>query len=193
MVNSVDIFCENCGSPIKAQANQQYAKCNSCGTVVSNPKYVEQQQTSNNVQMQSEVSVGGIKGFFKKLGSMFSSNVHHSSGNFNHPHGGDVFFNGGHHHDNPFDNRGHGFGVHNSFGAGYYAVIKKSAFSYSGECPGISFTSVSMCDTYEECLSKIEEKLGDRVGSFNTRYDQPDPRSLHIGRDERIVRVIPRR
>lgn len=185
MESYVNIFCENCGAPIKAEVNQQYVKCNSCSAVVSNPKYLKQEERSNTVKVEGKASIGGLGGFFKNLGKAFSSTIQNSNR-------GDSFFDDKHyhHHDESFDNR-HGFG-RNPFET-YYAVIKKNAFSYSGECPGISFTSATMCDSYDECLHEIEKKLGDRVGAFNKTFDQPDPSSLNLDRDERIVRVRPKR
>ncbi len=75
----------------------------------------------------------------------------------------------------------------------YYAVVEKTNLFYKGECPGISFTNSGLCNSYEECIDNIEEKLGDKVGSFNKHFDQPDPRTIDLDQDQRIVRVRPRR
>lgn len=182
MPNYINIFCENCGAPINADTAQQYVKCNNCNTVVSNPKYLKQEEftATTTTNVTHEKKSGGFFGFFRNLGRAFSSNNHRVP---SHNHFDDHHH---HHHHDPFDNRNNPFD-------NYYAVIKKNAFSYSGECPGISFTSVMMCDSYDECITQIEKKLGDKIGSFNKKYDQPDPSTLNLDSDERIVRVVPRR
>ena len=38
---------------------------------------------------------------------------------------------------------------------GVFAYIEKSGLFYSGEIPGISFSKVSLCDSYDECLNKL--------------------------------------
>ena len=38
-----------------------------------------------------------------------------------------------------------------------YAYIEKSGLFYSGEIPGISFSKVSFCNSYQECLDKLVE------------------------------------
>ncbi|MBQ3048301.1 MAG: hypothetical protein IJD48_04760 [Clostridia bacterium] len=200
MADYVKIFCENCGSPIDADISQEYVKCNGCGTVLSNPKYLKQNNQAtfeSSASVGHQESVGGLKGFFKKLGKAFSVGVNHNGNSFHYSHSEGNGVGNHHHHHDPFDHHHHhnndSFGRRDPFEPSYYAVIKKNAFSYTGECPGIAFTKALMCKTYEECLSEIEKKLGERVGSFNTKYDQPDPRSLNLDEDEKIVRVIPRR
>lgn len=39
-----------------------------------------------------------------------------------------------------------------------YAYIEKSGLFYSGEIPGITFSNVSLCDSYQECVDKLIEK-----------------------------------
>ena len=90
-------------------------------------------------------------------------------------------------HNNPFEDD------FKKVNAGYYAVVEKTGLFYKGECPGISFTNSGLCNSYEECIDEIEEKLGDKVGSFNRRLDQPNPHTLDLDRDQRIVIVRPRR
>ena len=38
------------------------------------------------------------------------------------------------------------------------AWIEKGGLFYEGEIPGINFSKVSLCDSYEECVRKLREK-----------------------------------
>ncbi len=173
------IFCENCGAPINADVSQQYVKCDSCGAVVNNSKY------STNSYDQEAATEGN------SFGSLFTDEAKSGINKIK------SFFVGFGRHDdsddrrNPFDDRDD-FGRRNHH-RDYYAVIEKTGLFYKGECPGISFTNSGLCDSYDECLREIEEKLGDKIGSFNKIYEQPDPRELDLDDDQRIVRVRPRR
>ena len=180
------VFCEYCGASINADTSQQYIKCDSCGSIVSNPKYKKEEKSTTKDKSNTKTSGGG--GFFAKIGEFLSSAVEEISEEINMS--DDSCCD---HHDNPFEDHRDYFFRRDPFEPEYYAVVEKGAFSYSGECPGIAFTSVSFCDTYEECITEIEKKLGDQIGPFNKKYDQPDPKTLNIDKDKRIVRVRPRR
>ena len=60
------IFCENCGVEINADISQQYVKCDSCGAVINNPKYVGQSDTF--VQTTGEGDFGKLFSTEKKKG-----------------------------------------------------------------------------------------------------------------------------
>ena len=208
MARYARIFCENCGAELNADVSQQYVKCDSCGVVINNPKYVGQSDTF--VQTTGECDFGKLfskekKKGFNKLKGFFGFGGDHDDDDEDYDEDEDVeidthddLIEEFDEEDDDFDRnprRRNPFNDDNGFGRSqendYYAVIEKSALFYKGECPGISFTSSGLCRSYDECIDSIEEKLGRQVGAFGKK--QPDPRTLHLDRDQKIVRVRPRR
>ena len=206
------IFCENCGVEINADISQQYVKCDSCGAVINNPKYIGQSDTF--VQTTGEGDFGKLfstekkKGFNKLKGFFGFGRDDDDDDDEDYDDDEDVeietlddIIEEFDEDDDDFDSydrkprRRNPFDDDNGFGRNrendYYAVIEKSALFYKGECPGISFTSSGLCRSYNECIDSIEEKLGRQVGAFGKK--QPDPRTLHLDRDQKIVRVRPKR
>ena len=179
----VRIFCSNCGAQLDVDNSQQYAKCGSCGQVVENPKYGKSQGISD---IFDEETKHTITTGFNKVKSFFSG---FASDNDIEDH---------HHHEDFFDDRDSNFrhrGRRDVFDdePQYYAVIKRTLSNYSGECPGIAFTSVSFCKSYDECIDKITEKLEERIGSFHKHYEQPSPEKYRDNDpDTRVVRIYPR-
>ena len=201
MARYARIFCENCGAELNADVSQQYVKCDSCGVVINNPKYVGQSDTF--VQTTGEGDFGELfskekKKGFNKLKGFFGFGRDDDDDDEDYDEDEDAEIEEFDEDDDDFDRnprRRNPFDDDNGFGRSqendYYAVIEKSALFYKGECPGISFTSSGLCRSYDECIDSIEEKLGRQVGAFGKK--QPDPRTLHLDRDQKIVRVRPRR
>ncbi len=223
MGNVVEFFCENCGSKVEIDGDKQTVFCANCGAKLRNPKFnggkvssffsgLKEDITNDNEEGQDEdlftaETGGGFSAFFSdeakagfnKLKGMLGGTEVRTSNSRHREDFDDDFedafeddFDGRRIDDRRREDDRRRYDKDRGFDR-YYAVIKRGGLFYSGECPGISFTSVSMCDSYEECLDEIEEKLGDQVGSFNRKFKQPDPSEFREDRDTRIVTVYPKR
>ena len=80
-------------------------------------------------------------------------------------------------------------------GRGVYAWIEKSGFSYNGEIPGVSWTSVRMARSFEECLDELTKKLNEsssvQFSSFRQKVSYEDIQDDHP--NARIVFIAIRR
>lgn len=177
-MKEVIIFCTNCGAKLNALSNDLEVCCDYCGCVNENIKF-EPEKEFNEEKSESNFfsSLGhGLKKAGKFLNSL--ANEFEEDENHHHHHGKTI-------NENAFE-VGHG--------KPYYAIIKKSSLFYEGECPGVTFCKVSLCDSYDECVNKLVEKLSDEVNRFGGKsYDQPSLEEIKNSYpNAKIIKIYPK-
>ena len=92
--------------------------------------------------------------------------------------------------------RGHGHGPHHGHGhghgggLGYYAVVEKhGTMFFSGEIPGVSFTRVMLCNSYDELIQKITRALSEQMWTRPQMMSYADVAARNPGKE--IVQIHP--
>jgi len=75
----------------------------------------------------------------------------------------------------------------------YYAVIEQSGLFFSGELPDINFSKVTLCNSYDELIRKLTEKLNEAVEKANRFNEQPPRRTSYQEMSARYPakRIVP--
>lgn len=93
-----------------------------------------------------------------------------------------------HNHDHNHGGQEH---RHHDGGMGYYAIIEKGGLFYSGEIPGISFSRVSLCNSYDELINKLTKTLNDEMWKKPPMMSYRDVAEKNHGKE--IVQIHPTR
>ncbi len=195
MGENIRVFCAECGTPIDTTTNVEMVTCPACGNEEENPKYNPEAVVP---KAEGIIDTAEMKEGVDKLNTfaskIFGTNITpeiiaqrqaqmakntqaSSPANANY----DIVSRGNYDEDKkPMFTREKAF----------LAYINKSGIFYEGQCPGIDFTEVNMCDSFEDCVSKITRKLKSSVGSFPEDEVQPsieEIKAAHPG--ARIIRI----
>lgn len=69
-----------------------------------------------------------------------------------------------------------------------FAYIEKGGLFFEGEIPGMSFSRVTLCDSYKDCVNKLKDKFySERRSAF---YKKPKQNLSQIKREHPKAKII---